>query len=378
MRVELGNPATITCEVDAKPPVKNVRWTRGSRFIDTRQTLRIEQAEKEDAGRYICQADNGLGILRENEITLDVLYGPDVSVPASRDLEEGQDLVVACNVTANPTPVTIEWFKVDDPSFRQSGDILRINSVSAANQGNYICRAVNILAPTDGDRSDRIGNATVAVRIRHSPGKSFIKLSNDVAVAGESITLTCGANPPGWPAPRYEWRRHDSDTPLLIGPNYTIPQASFSNEGFYSCQPYNRLGKGTKASISLKVYQAPSILENLPETVVESINSPDVSFTCEAQGKPEPSVRWVKDGKEIIPSDGLFSVEVQSSPVGSNGVYTTQSKLVFLGENRINSNEVMAQDRGIYECLFKNEVREVGSTLFLRVKRKYKIWTILN
>ncbi|KAA0198428.1 hypothetical protein HAZT_HAZT007763 [Hyalella azteca] len=368
MRVERGEPATLTCEVDAKPPVKNVRWTRGKKFIDTRQTLFIEQATEEQAGRYICQADNSLGILREREVTLDVLYGPIVTVPASKDLEEGQNLVVTCNVTANPSPRTIEWYKVDDESFRQSGDILRINSVTATNQGNYVCRAVNFLAPTNQEGSDRVGNATVAVRIRHAPGKTFIKLSTPVAVLDEAVVLTCGSNPPGWPTPRYEWRRHDSETPLLVGPNYTIPKAAYADEGTYTCTPSNRLGKGTTASMPLKVYQAPSILESLPETSVESIGATDVSLTCRAQGKPEPKVRWVKDGNEILPADGLYDVAVQQSALGSNGVYTVQSKLMFQGSKRKNSNQMMARDRGIYECLFSNEVREVGTPLFLRVK----------
>lgn len=368
MRVKLGSPATLTCDVDAKPPVQNVRWTRGGRFIDTRKTFNIDHATQEQAGRYICQADNGLGILREREVTLDVLYGPIVSVPASKDLAEGENLMVTCNVTANPAPRTIEWYKKDDDSFRQSGDILRINRVSAVNQGNYICRAVNFLAPTNQDGSDHIGNATVAVRVRHAPGKSFITISTSVAVLDETVTLTCGANPPGWPIPRYEWRRHDSDTPLLIGPNYTIPRATYADEGTYTCQPSNRLGKGTTASVPLKVYQAPSILESLSETSIETIGTTDVSFTCRAQGKPEPSVRWLKDGNEIFAAVGLYDVAIEQSALGSNGVYTVQSKLMFQGSKRINNNQIMAQDRGIYECLFSNDVREVRTSLFLRVK----------
>uniref|UniRef100_A0A2P2HYG8 Hemicentin-1-like n=1 Tax=Hirondellea gigas TaxID=1518452 RepID=A0A2P2HYG8_9CRUS len=369
MRVELGSPVALTCSVDAKPQVTNVRWTRGGRFIDIREIFTIPMATLEQAGRYICQADNGLGILREREVTLDVLYGPIVSVPNSRDLEVGQNLVVTCNVTANPAPRTIEWYKEDDPSFRQSGDILRINSVTATNQGNYICRAVNFLSPTNKEGSDRIGNATVAVRIRHAPGKSFVKLSTPDAVLDESVTLSCGASPPGWPTPRYEWRRLNTDSPLLVGgPEYTIPRATYGHEGTYTCQPFNRLGKGTTASVSLKVYQAPSILERLPETSIRSIGTTDVSLTCRAQGKPEPSVRWLKDGEEIIPIDGLYDVVQQQQAVGSNGVYTVQSKLMFQGSQRINDNQIMAQDRGIYECVFTNDVREVKTELFMRIK----------
>ena len=368
MRLELGGSASLTCNVDAKPPVRNVRWTRDGKFIDIKNTLHIPHVTQEAAGRYICQADNGLGILRQREVTLDVQYGPKVSVPSSRDLKEGQNLVVSCNVTANPAPRSIEWFKKGDPNFRQNGDMLRIDRVTAANQGNYICRAVNLLVPTGEESSERSGNATVAVRISHAPGKSYINLSSSVAVLDETFTLSCGADPPGWPSPRYEWRRQDSDTPIVIGTNFTIPRASYSDAGVFSCQPSNEIGKGTKSTIAVKVYQAPSILESLPETAIETVGNTDVSLTCRAQGKPEPSARWVKDGEEIFPTDGLYDVAMQQSAVGSNGVYTVQSKLMFQGGNRINNNQIIAQDRGKYECLFKNDVREVGTSLALQVR----------
>nr|XP_053645436.1 hemicentin-1-like [Cherax quadricarinatus] len=369
LRVELDQSATLTCSADAKPPVSNVRWTRGGRFIGTLNTLVKERVTLDDAGRYVCQADNGLGRLREAEVTLDVLYGPRVSVISSKDVDEGEDIVITCNVTANPAPVTIEWLKEGDDSFRQSGvDILRLNRVSAVNQGNYICRAVNILNPTGGEPSDRIGNATVAVRVRHAPGKTYITPAEPIAVQGEQSTLTCGAEPPGWPMPTYRWWRHDSDATLTLGANYTIPRASLTDEGTYYCQPSNRLGKGTPASVRVRVHQPPRILENLPETAIHRIGTTNLSLTCRAQGKPQPSIRWLKDGEEISPADGLYDILVEQSSLGQNAAHTVQSTLQFRGAKRINDNQLLPTDRGTYQCVFKNDVREVSSSQLLRVE----------
>ncbi|XP_071537068.1 hemicentin-2 [Panulirus ornatus] len=369
LRVELERSATLTCSADAKPPVSNVRWTRGGRFIGTLNTLIKDRVTLDDAGRYVCQADNGLGRLREAEVTLDVLYGPRVSVISSKDADEGEDIVITCNVTANPTPVTIEWLKEGDDSFRQSGiDSLRLNHVSAANQGNYICRAVNILTPTGGDPSDRVGNATVAVRVRHAPGKTYITPAEPIAVQGEQSTLTCGADPPGWPMPTYRWWRHDSDATLTLGANYTIPRASLTDEGTYYCQPSNRLGKGTPASVRVRVYQPPRILEKLPETAIHRIGETDLSLTCRAQGKPQPSIRWLKDGVEINPVDGFYDILVEQSSVGQNAAHTVQSSLQFRGSRRINDNQLLPTDRGTYQCVFKNGVLEVSSSQLLRVE----------
>lgn len=379
LRVELDRSATLTCSADAKPPVSNVRWTRSGRFIGTLNTLVKDRVTMDDAGRYVCQADNGLGRLREAEVTLDVLYGPRVSVISSKDADEGEDIVITCNVTANPAPVTIEWLKEGDDSFRQNGiDILRLNRVSAVNQGNYICRAVNILNPTGGEPSDRIGNATVAVRVRHAPGKTYISPAEPIAVQGEQSTLTCGADPPGWPMPTYRWWRHDSDATLTLGANYTIPRASLTDEGTYYCQPSNRLGKGTPASVRVRVYQPPRILEKLPETAIHRIGTTDLSLTCRAQGKPQPSIRWLKDGVEVNPSDGFYDILVEQSSIGQNAAHTVQSSLQFRGSRRINDNQLLPTDRGTYQCVFKNDVREVSSSQLLRVERKLLILTVVD
>ena len=244
----------MTCTADAKPSVGNVRWTRNGKFISIHDTLTIHRVSLNDAGRYVCEADNGLGRLADAEITLDVLYSPRVTVIQSKNVQEGEDIVIHCNVTANPPPATIEWLKEDDNLFRQNGETLRLNSVTAQNQGNYVCRAVNILKTTNGDSTNGIGNATVAVRIRHAPGKTFITPSNPIAVQDESITLTCGADPPGWPTPTYTWwRKENPRSELKLGVNFTINRVTKSDEGTYFCQPNNNLGKGTESAVTVKV-----------------------------------------------------------------------------------------------------------------------------
>ncbi|CAL4133836.1 unnamed protein product, partial [Meganyctiphanes norvegica] len=368
LKVELGSILSINCHADAKPPVSHVRWTRAGRLLETKNIFSKMNVEMDDAGRYICLADNGLGVIKEEEITVDVLYRPQVSVITSKDVDEGEDIFISCNVTASPPPITIEWLKLDDDSFRQNGEFLRLDHVTAANQGDYVCRAVNILNPTDGEASERIGNATVAVRVRHAPGKTYVIPGEPIAIQEEATTLTCGSNPPGWPTPTYRWWRGDTDATLTLGANYTIPRASHADEGTYYCQPSNRLGKGTPASVLVKVYQPPRILEGLAESAVFPIGKTDISLTCRAEGKPLPSIQWLKDGEEIKSADGLYKILVDQASHGQSDVHTLETSLMFQGANRINENQIMPQDRGKYECVFKNAVRELTSTQQMKVK----------
>lgn len=81
VRVEREGTVTLQCNVDAKPRVSGVRWTRNGRFVATSFTHTLRQVTSQDAGKYTCTADNGLGQSGEAEITLDVQYGPQVSPP---------------------------------------------------------------------------------------------------------------------------------------------------------------------------------------------------------------------------------------------------------------------------------------------------------
>lgn len=77
--MERDGTATLQCNVDAKPRVSNVRWTRNNRFIAIAFTHTLHRVTLQDAGRYTCTADNGLGKAGEADILLDVQYGPQVT-----------------------------------------------------------------------------------------------------------------------------------------------------------------------------------------------------------------------------------------------------------------------------------------------------------
>ena len=61
LRVEKDDTAQLNCVVDAKPAVTSVKWVRNGRFIDTHFIHTIPRVSLQDAGKYTCSADNGLG-----------------------------------------------------------------------------------------------------------------------------------------------------------------------------------------------------------------------------------------------------------------------------------------------------------------------------
>ncbi|XP_063621729.1 hemicentin-2 [Cydia splendana] len=375
LRVELDGSATMECKVDAKPKVNSVTWMRNGKFISNSFTHTIQGVTVQDAGKYSCSADNGLGRSGEREIFVDVLYPPTVTVESKTfEAEEGGTVKIHCEVSANPEPISIEWTMEGKPDFKQDGNDLLLTRVNADMAGTYVCRAINVISATNGKRVERASSASVAVLVRHKPGPARVSPDRPVAQEGAGVTLTCIARPPGWPAPQYRWFR-DIDSAdakpqvLATGNKYTIPSAHLGSEGVYHCQATNELGHGDLASVTLEVHQPPRFQAKLQPHMTKPSGEQDFSVTCSALGKPRPNVKWYKDNSEIKLDGNLYEVKTDITE-GRNSVYNVQSTLRFYGKTRPSTNDLLPEDRGIYSCTFENEVKKVESTMHLRIEHE--------
>ena len=367
--VERDETAQLDCRVDAKPRVNSVKWERNGIFIETQKKHTIPRVTVQDAGTYVCSADNGLGRVGKSELKLDVLYGPTVSLTsAQREFNAGDNIEVDCRVDANPRPSTIQWFKEGDERFVQNGPTLRLNGVTAANNGRYICSATNHLHPTGKGKLTRSGNATIDVNIRHRPGQAFITPEAPKAIDGRRITLTCGADPPGYPQPTYRWWKEGSQSALASGSEYTIDSATLNHAGKYYCQPSNDLGTGTKAFVNLEVNQAPKIITYLQNMIMKRAGDTGFHITCSAVGKPKPTVRWFKAGQEIKDAEtNFYQINTNEQQIGPNNV-NVLSTLKFMGPDRFSNKQLMPSDRGLYTCMFENEVDKAETNMQLRIE----------
>ena len=91
------------------------------------------------------------------------------------------------------------------------------------------------------------------IHVHHKPGKAYIIPSSRVAIDGKRISLTCGANPPGYPEPEYKWWKEGSEATLTTGKKFTINPARLSNAGQYHCRATNQFG-GSKIADFLRNY----------------------------------------------------------------------------------------------------------------------------
>ncbi|XP_066600673.1 hemicentin-2 isoform X2 [Prorops nasuta] len=376
LKVEANGTATLECQVDSKPVVGMVRWWRDGSFIATTFQHVIPKVTLQDAGKYTCQADNGLGKRGESSLNLDVLYPPTVFIEGDsiRVAEVEDAITVRCNVSANPMPTVVEWLRDGRPEFRQSGLFLRLMRVTADHAGNYTCRAVNTIHPSGGERKNHSASARVTIRIRHKPGPARITPDSPVAIEGSRVILTCTASPAGYPEPQYKWWKEGEGGSILMpaentGPRYEIDSVHLGSEGTYKCYAMNEIGNGESDSVHLTVHQPPKILTKLQPHITRKVRELGFQVSCVAQGKPRPSVRWLKDDQELTADERLYKV-ISTASEGHGNVVTVNSTLSFYGHARPQSDEIVASDRGKYTCVFVNEVKKVESTMMLKVEHE--------
>lgn len=367
LKVEQDTTTSASCRVDSKPEPMSIKWTHNGRIVSNSANLNVKISSQEDAGGYTCSADNGLGIAGKAELMVDLLYGPRIQMESKREANENEDVVVRCNVSANP-PAEIHWFKEGDASFITKGPILRLEKINSRSMGRYTCEATNELLTSSRMPARKTANATVSVWIKHRPGNTVIHPENAAGVEGKSLTLTCLAYPPGWPEPKYRWWKDVPNNSLPSGQNYTIHQARNSNEGRYFCQAYNDLGEGNAATLDLKIYEPPRLLTSLKSSMVKRTSDSGLALTCEARAKPHPSVRWLKNGQKLDQS-GINEITTTEAKEGTNGAFLVKSVLKFTGPERPNFNQLTIDDGGVYTCEFDNKVVDpIGSNTTLKIE----------
>ncbi|XP_043189169.1 hemicentin-2-like [Amphibalanus amphitrite] len=367
LQVESGHSIDLQCSVDAKPAVRSVRWIRNNAVVGNDYVLPISEVTVADAGSYTCSAENDVGE-KKQELQLDVLYAPYVTVEEEREVPDGGSVQVGCEIDANPPADDIFWLREDDPSFRQDGYTLRLSRVSAEDNGRYMCVAINRIQSADmPEPEERVGNATTSILIRHAPGQAIIEPEDPIGVEGRSLTLTCDADPPGHPTPRYRWWREDEpEIPLSSGAELIIDTVEMRDQGRYVCQPENELGRGLNAVVEVRVLRAPEFNTRLQAEATQQLDTIEFSAECSAQGMPKPTVTWLKDGEEISTSNGLYDVGIEETEMNDRA-FTVTSTLNFRGGARL-GDRLTAADRGNYTCRFENEADTAETTMLLRIR----------
>ncbi|TRY86125.1 hypothetical protein DNTS_030200 [Danionella cerebrum] len=253
LRVLVGESVTLDCSVSGKPR-PSISWIRkgtgGETQLahtgsETSARLQVTMMSSEDAGTYLCRAQNREGLVEEEvELLMDVGGSPLASV-LETDLTavEGQSVTMHCQATGSPAPV-ISWSKLRAPLPWQhsvNGGTLMLNNLGRQDSGQYICNATN---------AQGFSEAYVQLEVDSPPYATT--LSEEVeARAGDSLRLQCLAH--GSHPIRFRWTRVGGAS-MSPGAESTkdgllrIAQLRPTDSGTYKCTATNHVGSSEATS----------------------------------------------------------------------------------------------------------------------------------
>ncbi|KAG1940317.1 transmembrane and immunoglobulin domain-containing protein [Pimephales promelas] len=161
LKTEVEETVTLTCKTDAgiEPSNSELQWFRNGARVNlaqenrqSRSNLCVQSVKKEDNGVvFTCQLKGDASV--NGSIKFDVHYPPDLNDTKEVFVEEKDDVVLSCDVRANP-PVALVW--------KRDGKVLDLttgrykatnNGITAelsirkaerdVHQGTYVCEVTS-------------------------------------------------------------------------------------------------------------------------------------------------------------------------------------------------------------------------------------------
>ncbi|KAG7241454.1 hypothetical protein INR49_025655 [Caranx melampygus] len=355
--VVLGHPISLSCESNAIPPPK-LSWHKDGRKLTSAdgvvllpggQVLQISRVQKEDAGRYTCQAVNEAGE-DHMHFELEILVPPVIMGASEEFMEEmgavvNSTVVLHCDVNGHPAPV-ISWLKDGQPvhtdaqhHISEDGTQLHLLSVQVSDMAGYLCVAENKVGTVE-----KLFSLTVQV-----PPRIIGSKEEEVSVIeGHMVSLLCDVQ--AYPPPDITWTRdgqvHLFGTGISILPGgqmLQLSRAKLEDAGQYVCTATNSAGQDQK-TILLSVHVPPNLKPHEESDSVTPQVGSSVTLRCEAQGVPEPEVTWYKNGLQLA---------------AGNGLKMDRNQLEIIG--------VQMADGGTYTCKVSNVAGQVDRTFRLTV-----------
>ncbi|KAM8890784.1 contactin-1a isoform 2-T2 [Spinachia spinachia] len=320
---------TMSCRARADPPAA-YKWmmddveidlnTQSSHYDLVGGNLVISSPVKtKHVGRYFCLATNIYGTVVSREASVQFGY-LDLFSSEEREsvyVKEGQGAVLLCAPPPHyPDELSFRWILNEFPTFipldkrrfvSQITGNLYISKVDSSDSGNYSCIASSP-SISKSVFSNYIPLVPLAERpIRKYPADLKVKFPDTTALVGQNLTLECFAL--GNPVPEIRWMKLGGKLPShhevrMAGANLYLYNVRLEDAGSYQCEAVNSRGKDYHAArVSVEAF--PEWVEHISST--EKDLGRDYTMSCTASGKPEPRVRWLKNGQPSHQKEMRFS-----------------------------------------------------------------------
>ncbi|KAK4820389.1 hypothetical protein QYF61_025563 [Mycteria americana] len=348
--VIVNNPILLPCEAMGTPqPIItwqkegiNIITTGNSYMVLPSGSLQIANSTVEDAGTYMCVAQNPAGTAL-GKIKLKVQVPPVIKSHLKEYVVPvDQSVTLQCEAEGYPGP-GISWHKDGQQiteSIRRrilSTGALQIVFVQPGDAGHYTCIAANLAGSSSSSME----------LIVHIPPQIRSTEAQYTVTEDSQAVLSCVAD--GIPTPTINWKKDNTLLTEIVGKYRTVPDGGLildnvvpEDSGSYTCIANNAAGEDTH-TVTLIVHVLPAFTE-LPGDVALT-KGEQLRLTCKATGIPAPKITWTFNNN-IIPA--------QYDDVKGH------SELVI--------ERVSKDDSGTYVCTAENTVGSIKAIGFVYVK----------
>ncbi|KAM5246333.1 neural cell adhesion molecule 1 isoform 7-T7 [Ctenodactylus gundi] len=291
-------------------------------------------------------------------------------VPSQGEISVGESKFFLCQVAGDAKDKDISWFSPSGEKLSpnqqrisvvwndDSSSTLTIYNANIDDAGIYKC----VVTGEDGSQSEATVNVKIFQKLmfKNAPTPQEFKEGEDAVIVCDVVSSL---------PPTIIWKHKGRDVILkkdvrfiVLSNNYLqIRGIKKTDEGTYRCEG-RILARG---EINFKDIQ---VIVNVPPTVQARqsiVNATanlgqSVTLVCDAEGFPEPTMSWTKDG-ELIESE------------------EDDEKYIFSDDSsELTIRKVDKSDEAEYVCIAENKAGEQDASIHLKVFAKPKITYVEN
>ncbi|XP_013987274.1 neurofascin isoform X12 [Salmo salar] len=332
-----GEKLNLEC-IASGVPTPSIKWFKKGGDLNQKvkldnfnKTLRIDSVSEEDAGEYMCMANNQIGSIRHS-IYVQVKAAPYwLDQPSNLVLAPDENGRLVCRANGNPKP-HIQWLvngepiesdsSLPNPSRSVVGDTIMFRSVQIGSSAVYQCNASN-------DHGYLLANAFVSI-LDMAPRMLGPKNQLIKVIENNRTFLDCPYF--GSPLPELRWFKNGQGSGLdgghyrvYINGTLEIKRARAEDQGTYTCVASNILGK-EENQVRLEVKE-PTRIVRAPEHQ-SAIRGTMARFDCRVKSDLTLpiTVTWLKDDKPLSLGSRLKkdedSLSIPNVHEGDEGTYT--------------------------------------------------------
>ncbi|KAJ8249260.1 hypothetical protein GJAV_G00232900 [Gymnothorax javanicus] len=350
-----GAPAALNCSAlsDSSSPAR-VEWKKDGTFLnlasDDRRLLLSDGSllitsvlhskhNKPDEGVYQCVASiDNLGTIVSRTARLTVAGQPRFSSqPEAASVRLGDSVVLPCDVNPDLAPFA-RWERNKEPLdlgrrlvLLPSGGLL-LSNASESDAGAYRCVLENLGPAKASEEAQLLVLQETEVERKL---EFLLQLGPLTKTVGDGALMPCVVS--GFPAPEVRWllgdkviEESEGRFEVLGGGSLQILNLTEEDAGIYTCVADNG-NETVEAQAELTIQVPPRFLKR--PSNIHAHESRDIVFECDVTGSPPPTVKWVKNGDAVIPSDYFKIIK--------------EHNLQVLG--------LVTSDEGFYQCLAEND-----------------------